>query len=179
MTLQFNVSQLLKSEVGDTRAYDFRGDEPIHLGDEGTARDVEGHVKFTFTNFGVLADVRARAVLELTCARCLEEFDWPADVHFEEEYQPSVDIATGLPSTAPKNEDAFSIPQNHTIDLAEAIRQNLLLTIELIPVCRADCRGLCPECGVNRNVEDCRCAPDDTASPFVVLERLLTESTVE
>jgi len=175
MSLQYNVAQLLKSEVGATRTYEFESNEPIDL-DDGRATGIRGHVKFTQTNFGIVADVHADAMLHLTCARCLEPLDTPTSVHFEDEYQPVIDIATGLPSTAPRSDAAFIITQSHTVDLAEALRQNLLLAVDMIPVCREDCRGLCPTCGVNRNSESCECHARDESSPFAVLQGLLSDA---
>lgn len=178
MSLQFNVSQLLKADIGQTREYEFDSSDPIDLGD-GVASDIAGSVKFTLTNFGVLAAGHVHAVLHLSCARCLEAFQTPAEVDFEEQFQPSIDISTGLPSSAPRSDTAFLISQSHTIDLGEPIRQSLLLAVELIPVCREDCAGLCPTCGANRNVEACRCAPDESDSPFAVLQGLLKEASGE
>jgi uncharacterized protein len=175
VSLQFNVSQLLKSDVGQTRDYRFEADQPLNLGD-GAASDVNGDVRFTLTNFGILARGRANAILHLTCARCLEPFETPTEVRFEEEYQPSIDIATGLPAKTPRSDTAFTISQNHTLDLSEALRQNLLIAVELIPVCSRDCQGLCPTCGVNRNVHTCHCHEPDDSSPFAVLQGLLAES---
>ena len=177
-TLQYNVSQLLKSDVGSTRAYDFVSSERLNL-DDGFARDLCGHVKFTLTNFGVVATLEADAVLELSCARCLEPFDTPTHIAFEEEYQPLIDIGTGLPSTAPRSDTAFTISPTHTIDLGEAIRQHLLLTIELVPLCSGGCKGLCPGCGVNLNREQCTCPPPEEPSPFAVLQSLLGGSDTD
>lgn len=176
MSLQYNVAQLLKGEIGTTRSYDFEAEEPIDL-EEGRATDIRGHVKFTLTNFGIVAAVQAEAMLHLTCARCLEPFDTPVSVQFEDEYQPSIDIATGLPSKAPRSDSAFIITQSHTVDLVEALRQNLLLAVELIPVCREECRGLCPNCGVNRNIESCDCHARDESNPFAVLQGLLSDAS--
>ncbi len=175
MSLQFNVSQLLKSGVGGTRSYDFESDEPLDL-DGSLANEIEGHVKFTLTNFGILSHVDARAVISLVCARCLEPFTSPVDVDFEEEYQPSVNIDTGLPATQAHTENAFFINSNHQIDLSEALRQHFLLAVEIIPVCRADCKGLCATCGVNLNEETCACPAPEPVSPFAALQALLPES---
>jgi uncharacterized protein len=42
------------------------------------------------------------------------------------------------------------------------VRDACILDLPLAPLCRADCAGLCPECGVNRNLEQCSCdAPTD------------------
>jgi uncharacterized protein len=176
--LQFNVSQLLKSDVGQTRDYAFASSEPLDL-EEAVATDVRGNVRFTLTNFGVLARGRADAVLHLGCARCLDPFQTTSQLKFEEEYQPSIDIATGLPASVPRSDTAFAISQHHTIDLSEALRQNLLLAVELIPVCSPNCQGLCPTCGVNRNVETCHCHEQDDSSPFAALQGLLAETDLE
>jgi uncharacterized protein len=48
------------------------------------------------------------------------------------------------------------------LDLAPVVRDACILDLPLAPLCRADCAGLCPECGVNRNLEQCACdAPTD------------------
>jgi uncharacterized protein len=172
VSLLFNVSQLLKSEIGQTRAYDFEGNEALDLGD-WSATDVRGHAKFTLTNFGILANIQATGVLHLTCARCLEPFTTPIVVQFDEEFVPSIDIQTGLPTGVHVSDTALPISSNHMIDLGEAIRQQFLLAMDLIPVCRPDCRGLCPECGANLNTETCLCPPPEPANPFQVLKDLI------
>ncbi len=178
MSLHYNVAQFLKSEVGQTRSYDFESPLPIDL-DGILASDIRGHVKFSLTNFSILADVEADAMLHLTCARCLEPCQDPVHIEFVEEYLPTIDIATGQPSPAPSSDTAFVISQSHTLDLREALRQNLVLAIELIPVCRPDCRGLCPTCGVNRNLQTCACPPVEAASPFAALQDIFTTAEVE
>jgi len=175
MSLLFNVSQLLKSEVGQLRRYDFQADGSLDLGDSD-ASNVHGHARFMLTNFGLIADIHAEALVHSTCARCLEPFTQPTTVDFEEEYRPVVDISTGLAPRVPSGDEVFEISANHTIDLGEAIRQQLLLTLELVPVCRKSCQGLCPACGVNLNLEQCTCPPGEYSSPFKVLEGLLADS---
>jgi uncharacterized protein len=49
------------------------------------------------------------------------------------------------------------------VDLTEEIRESILLAFPVHPVCRPDCRGLCPRCGANRNRGSCRCKPHDDA----------------
>lgn len=171
MPVQFNVSQLLQDSFGATRTYDV-SDEAIDL-DDSVARDVRGHVKFTHTNFGIMAHVDADAELDLTCARCLEGFQGTEHVDFTEEYRPTIDILTGQPWGEDAHSDTvFEITENHIVDLTEALRQHLLLAMDLIPICREDCRGLCPTCGVNLNNETCQCPPPEATNPFAALQGL-------
>jgi uncharacterized protein len=174
MSIQFNVSQLLKSDVGGIREYDFRMDEPLNL-DDAIATGVTGSVKFTLTNFGILAAVRAHADVLLTCARCVEPFQSSMDVAFQEEYRPVIDIATGLPSQLPPSDTAFELSANHVLDLGEAVRQQLLLGIEIIQLCSPECKGLCPTCGTNLNIKRCKCPPPESTSPFAALQGLLAD----
>jgi uncharacterized protein len=43
------------------------------------------------------------------------------------------------------------------LDLFDEIRQSILLEIPWYPVCRPDCRGLCPRCGADLNAGPCGC----------------------
>ncbi|MGH2446993.1 MAG: YceD family protein [Chloroflexota bacterium] len=174
MPLQFNISQLLKGGVGEARSLEFQADSPLDL-DGTAARDIHGEVRLTLTNFGVLARGEAAATLDLTCSRCLEAFELTVAISFEEEFQPSIDISSGLPSRVPRLEGSFPISSNHTIDLREPLRQQFLLAIDLIPVCDEACKGLCPTCGVNLNQQTCDCEPEPQDSPLAVLQTLLSQ----
>jgi uncharacterized protein len=57
------------------------------------------------------------------------------------------------------------------VDLTPDMRETILLALPAHPVCRAECRGLCPQCGVNRNRESCRCKPP-LDNPWGALDRL-------
>ena len=64
----------------------------------------------------------------------------------------------GAPSRGAEDEEddtVFKIDANHMMDLTEPVRQALLVAIPMRPLCREDCKGLCPECGANLNYIDC------------------------
>ena len=50
-----------------------------------------------------------------------------------------------------------SFYKDDQIDLGEVMREQFYLALPMKPLCREDCRGLCPVCGVNRNRESCTC----------------------
>jgi uncharacterized protein len=79
-----------------------------------------------------------------TCRRCANPAQGPLDCEVHELYQRVI--------TDP---DAFELGE--LLDLEPMVREVLLLDAPLVPLCTADCQGLCPQCGVDRNVETCRC----------------------
>ena len=154
--MEYNVSYLLKGLVGERREYPIDGTVP-RVDETPNPSPVDGHVEMVRTNDGILA--RAKAVLKSheECSRCLDEFDAPLEISFEEEYFPSININTGAPMPPPREPDAFMIDHNHVINLESAIREYALVERQMQPLCRDDCAGLCPTCGVNRNESKCDC----------------------
>ena len=67
--------------------------------------------------------------------------------------------------------DAFEIV-GEQIDLVPMVRENLLLDAPLAPLCRPDCAGLCPTCGVDHNDVDCDCAPTSVDPRWDALSQL-------
>jgi uncharacterized protein len=63
---------------------------------------------------------------------------------------------------APVSEDDMYPIVDDTIDLGPLVRDAIVLELPMAPLCREDCRGLCPHCGADRNESDCACvAPPD------------------
>ncbi len=57
-------------------------------------------------------------------------------------------------------------PDQINIDLTEDIREDIILSIPVKPLCRADCRGICPLCGKELNDGECGCSDQVADSPF-------------
>ncbi len=47
--------------------------------------------------------------------------------------------------------------QGEGLLLEDALREQVLLATPVRALCREDCKGLCPQCGLNLNVEQCNC----------------------
>ena len=157
--VHINVAQLLKEPIGSTRDYEVSSNVDI-MGD-GVSKTVQGEVKFTRTHRGILAQGKINTEVELWCSRCLSSFSCPLTLGIEEEYFPVIDVTTGLAISLSDEPGSFIINYRHILDLTEAIRQNALLAIPMKPLCRADCAGLCPNCGCNINIESCECQPEE------------------
>lgn len=95
----------------------------------------------------------------LACSRCLESFDFPVDASFHLEYG---FLPTKLESEVQiKREDlslAYLKEEETDVSLREIVIEQVLLAVPMKPLCKDDCRGLCPRCGGNLNVQKCSCS---------------------
>lgn len=140
ITMQINVSQLLKEPVGSER--DYQINDTLDIMDNDSSSMVQGNIRLTRTDRSILVKGNFNTTVELACARCLDVFVCPLTLSFEEEYIPASNIASGdfLP---PSDESGlFRIDDNQVIDLTEAIRQYALMALPMKPLCRQDCSGL-------------------------------------
>jgi uncharacterized protein len=171
----FNVAQLLKSSIGTTQDVVLDDSDSLDLRDAEArlAGPITGHARLHRTNESIVVDGVAHIPVVLECSRCLTEFTTTLDVPLRETFYPSIDIETGLPVRLPEDETAFTIDDHHQIDLREAIRQNLVLALPIQPLCREDCKGLCPECGRDLNVEPHTHATEARDERFAALRQLL------
>lgn len=152
--MQLNVAQLLKSSIGAERNYGI--DEDIEI--DGQKVRVIGEVKLIRTDRSILIKSALVAKIDIECVRCLETYQFPIEIKFEEEFFPTINVLTGLPYEAPEEQAGyFTIDENHIIDLHEAIRQYTVLGIPMKPLCKEECAGLCPSCGKNLNQGCCNC----------------------
>ncbi|HUP28016.1 MAG TPA: DUF177 domain-containing protein, partial [Chloroflexia bacterium] len=69
----------------------------------------------------------------------------------------------------------FDIDANHMMDLSEPVRQAILVALPMKPLCREDCKGLCPNCGANWNDGLCDCTPEQMDNHWVGLRELRLE----
>lgn len=146
----FNVAGLLHEPPGAVRDARLR-DHYVTLGpDVELAGPLDADLRLQRTNRGVLVRGTLRAPLRRTCARCTDAYVEEVSVPIEEEFLPTLDLETGA-HVAPATEDADAvqrIDEHHEIDLDRIFHDELSLTEPMHPLCRPDCPGLCPECGL-------------------------------
>lgn len=170
--MRYHVAQLLKETTGSTRHFDVDERLPSPEPEWGQTLDVAGPVDMVRTPRGILVSAVLTTAIGETCARCLEAMVEPLQVVIEAEFTPSVDVWTGAPLPLPDDGESFAVDERHVLDLTEAFRQGAWTAREMRPLCRPDCKGLCPVCGGNLNDRACSCdaAPGDPR--WQVLRRL-------
>lgn len=117
--------------------------EPVELGGERyepEARAVPARLDVARTTSGYALRLRFEAALSGPCARCLEDARAPLAVDASEIDQPR----GGEELRSPYLRD-------DEVDLKAWARDALLLSLPVRILCRDDCLGLCPQCGVDLN----------------------------
>jgi uncharacterized protein len=132
--------------------------------------------------------VKAGAVVHVTgtlsgtarrqCVRCLKEYDDALWIPVVGEYHSDTDLK-GKPAgressekSGEETDDDVYVYTGEEIELGGMLREHVILSAPMQPLCREDCRGLCPVCGQDLNVLRCDCREEQIQSPFAVLKKL-------
>jgi uncharacterized protein len=137
--------------------------QPADIGGEDDAYRVVSPVELGFEihkdrhKFRLVGTVHAE--LELECSRCLEPFALTVDAPFDLRYLPAPAVTAVAQEREVPDEDLdLSFYRDDHIDLNELLREQFYLALPMKPLCREECRGLCPRCGANLNTAACDCA---------------------
>lgn len=144
----YNVAGLLADAVGEVRDLDVDVASVELPDDLVLAEPISGHIRLSHENRGILASVRLSTALAGECARCLRPLATPIEIRLDEEYLPSVDLATGRPVTIDDEPEALRLTDHHEVDLEPSIRDAISLAEPIAPLDRPDCPGLCMTCGL-------------------------------
>jgi len=145
----------------------------IDLEGEG---EVKGRTRFDGETFrdGTRVHVRGTitADVDLACTRCAEALTEHLEIPFEDVFVNASDEA---------NEDDLEVEgadldeqlvEGDEIDLIDVVREQILLNLPEQVLCKEDCKGLCPQCGANRNLIDCDCGKDEIDPRWAALKNL-------
>jgi uncharacterized protein len=118
----------------------------LRVADDVTVEFLRGAIRFSRTSRGILVQGALHTAIILECSRCLTEAPVALEITLEELYL-----------TQSNSYAEFTIGEDGILDLAPLLRQEIILEIPIIPLCKPDCLGLCPECGQNLNEGTCNC----------------------
>jgi len=158
--LRLNVGFLISAPIGTSREFDFNYDK-IRIGEEVVISDFIGLAKITRTPQGLFIEGNFQGSLPLECVRCLTDYQQELHWDFAELYAFTRDNIT---------ESGLLVPEDAHLELQFLVHDYALLEVPIKPICKPDCKGLCPECGENRNEVDCGHHNPDNATPFSALK---------
>ncbi|QWR76901.1 YceD family protein [Candidatus Magnetomonas plexicatena] len=141
-----------------------------------TKGPVRGHLELQRSGTEVIVNGKAKVDLGLQCGMCLSEFtsELPLDLNLlycpegAPVLEDSVELSTG--------EMDVCLYSDEEIDIAQMLREQVILNVSISAVCSDSCRGLCPVCGVNLNMESCNCKNTSGEGRFFKLKDLLMKA---
>ena len=117
---------------------------------------------------------RVTTTLELSCSRCLDEFEVPVDAAIELRYVPqSANAGEGEREIA-DDDLATAYYRDGMLDVIDLLREQFQLALPMKPLCSDACRGMCPHCGTHLNRTECACRPQWEDPRLAPLKSLLT-----
>jgi len=157
--------------------------------DEGLSVDIRE--KFSAEDIHVLSPVEARldlnkagkevivggvlkTALALQCSRCLKDFTGILDIPVNVVYHPIEEIGTDKHELRDDEMD-MGFYKGEELDLMELLKEQILLNIQMKPLCSEQCKGICPQCGINLNTGHCACARKKADPRLEVLKKLFEE----
>ena len=115
-----------------------------------------------------------RGEVQVACSRCVGPVRIPIDEKLRVTFLPGHampaddDEATADDAAATGDDDGAELAEDdldvfafdgERIDLEPLFREQLVLAVPYAPLCKDDCKGLCPQCGIDRNTDSCACEP--------------------
>lgn len=112
------------------------------------------------------------APAEIDCTRCLEPIRKDLAIHFSVGFVAPENFAADKEREVSADDLDIDILDGDRIDLKELVREQILLNLPEQVLCKPDCKGLCPKCGANRNLIDCKCNLDEVDPRWAALRNI-------
>jgi len=141
--MKIDVTDLLKSfgaelKIDRSETLSFKEDRLV------LTTPVNVKLKLTNTGHSVLVSGTLKTTVRMTCSRCLKDFNLPVILGIEEEYsknQPVIRVKKAGEEIELKEKDfVFEIGKDNIIDLDESIRQNIMVSLPIKPICDKACK---------------------------------------
>ncbi len=149
--------------------------EELSLEDESAVLRQPPKVRGRINRSGAEVDLQGgiKAGVEVECDRCLKPIRVSVETSFDVRYLPAAEYRRGENHELDANDLSLALFDGQAIDIDQLVREQILLSLPLRRLCRGDCRGLCPICGIDRNVSSCECEIREHDPRWSALEDLL------
>ncbi len=132
-------------------------------------------VKLRFVQSGRLIEVSGyvQATLDLICGCCLSPFTFDLAEEFALSFVPESTLPDLTTEVELETDELALIPyREDRLELLVPVQEQLLMAVPMHPLCLDDCKGLCPDCGVDLNKTACHCEKKVFNSKFGDLAHL-------
>jgi uncharacterized protein len=112
------------------------------------------------------------AQVQVECDRCLKQVDFPVTADFKVEYITEDDYRSSQVAELTEEAMLLSVFDGKTIDIDEIVREQVLLSVPGRMLCGENCKGICPNCGMDRNRDECKCETGAVDPRWSALKKL-------
>ena len=145
--------------------------------EEGVLRK-DVHIQGSLSKVGreVILKGSVSTEMEMICSRCLEPVDYNVRSKVSSRYVPGQENDS-LDSDVELHASDIEVEYytGDRIDLTQAVYDQIMLSLPLARLCREDCQGICPQCGINRNKKNCQCSDKDSVDPRLAVLKTLKD----
>jgi uncharacterized protein len=141
-------------------------DEVVALTDAfGVDREIDCHIDLSYERSGGTYFFHGQLAgeTETKCHLCLDEVTYRVKGDFDAVVRKGSDRGGGATEENGAKDIITLALNEHEVSFEQHIVENLIVNVPMQILCSEDCKGLCPQCGINRNKESCKCAA--TADP--------------
>jgi uncharacterized protein len=131
---------------------------------------VNGKIRLAGNEVFVNGHVDTRAQVE--CDRCLKPIELPVNTDFELEYITGSEYETSAVAELTEAEMSVAVFDGEALDIDEIVKEQILLAVPTRMLCREDCKGICPQCGVDKNTGECNCETKEIDPRWAALKNL-------
>ncbi len=110
--------------------------------------------------------------IEVACSRCLKPVILPIRSEFAERFVSAVTWRAEEQHELREEDLDLAIFDGEAIELDDVVREEILLAVPSHVLCREDCKGLCPICGIDRNIGSCTCENKEIDSRWEGLKEI-------
>jgi|GEM_PF-317544 len=178
--LTFDVSDLIRADVGQSREFHLEVSEDFDPKDFVLTSDIVTDIVFMKTESGISVQLEDFTyTVNMTCCRCLKVFEQEVVIPLAQR-----EFLFLRPKDIADVEDIYTTDlKRMEVDLRNMFRQEILLHFDAFPVCSPSCRGICPVCGKDLNKAKCGHEPveqvdnphnqEESVKPFQGLKNII------
>lgn len=157
---ELQLHRIVLDEAYPAKTFEYPGEESGSVGEV----KVQGVAELAGTDIRIYGRIAAEA--GAGCARCTAPVKLAVEQDFDLIYRPVSAIAREEEIEIPRDELDVGFYTGEGINLADVVKEQVILALPMKVLCRPDCRGLCPSCGANLNTGACRCHQPQNETTF-------------
>lgn len=169
--MRIELDRLEESDGKFSRVYAI---DDLVLGDEEVRliapAEISGHARRNGGEVELRGKLQAK--LESVCGRCLQPVEVPISTDFTERFVRAVGWAADEQHELQEDDLNLAVFDGAAIELDDLLREEILLAVPANVLCREDCQGLCPICGIDKNLGSCQCETKEIDSRWQKLKEL-------